>query len=146
MKINHFKLIIFIIIIMLFSGCTFNKKITTPTEKKPNILIKPSDRYYYFTEAQLKGKMGKLDDAILYLEKAIEKDPESSYLQRELASLYLQKNDNPKALSIIERVLKKDPNSWGRARTSPTRRRYRCTRMRSRQPRGPTRKSSCSPA
>jgi len=71
--------------------------------------IQTESRYYYFTEAQIQRKRGNLDKAIMYLSQAIRLDPESPYLQRELALLYIQKKDNIGALDILEQLIEKFP-------------------------------------
>jgi len=66
--------------------------------------------YYLFLESQAQKKQGNLKEAINFLEKAIQQDPESLYLKQEMAILCLQNNDSGKALSIVEDILKIDPN------------------------------------
>ncbi len=68
------------------------------------------NQYYYFTAAQVQRKKGNLDQAVVLLRKAIELDPESVYLQRELATVYIQNKENDKALEVLEGLLQKDPN------------------------------------
>ncbi len=114
MKDIIIKLAIFFMVILFFSGCALNKKAAPIAHEKSNEKIsnsyKSESGYYYFIEAQLQKKKSNLSEAINYLIKAIEKDPESLYLKRELAILYLYQKDNQKALNVVEGILKKDPN------------------------------------
>jgi tetratricopeptide (TPR) repeat protein len=66
--------------------------------------------YSLFLESQAQKKQGDLKQAIYLLEKAIEKDPKSIYLKRELALSYLQNDQNNKALSVVDDILNVDPN------------------------------------
>jgi len=70
-----------------------------------------SNSYYWFMESELFKKQGRLDEAIDLMKIATEKDPESLFLKKELAILYLHKKDNENALIIVEKILEKDPES-----------------------------------
>jgi len=102
MKSSYLNLTIVIMVVLLFTGCSYFKDIT-PTGDEKVASTKPESRYYYFTESQLERKKGNLDMAIKHLNKAIEIDPESLYMQRELAILYLQLKDSDKALNIFKK-------------------------------------------
>ena len=67
------------------------------------------DRYYYFLSAQKRIGSGNLDRAILELQKVIDLDPDTVYLQRELAMYYLQQQDSVAGLGILEKIVEKDP-------------------------------------
>jgi len=67
--------------------------------------------YYLFMESELLKKQGRLDEAIYLITMAIEKDPESLFLKKELAILYLHKKDNENALIVVEKILETDPES-----------------------------------
>jgi tetratricopeptide (TPR) repeat protein len=71
----------------------------------------PDNSYYLFMESELLKKQGRLDEAISLVQMAIEKDPESLFLKKELAILYLHKKDNENALIVVEKILEKDPES-----------------------------------
>jgi tetratricopeptide (TPR) repeat protein len=66
--------------------------------------------YYYYTEAQLALKKGQVDHAIQLLLKAAEIDPESVYLDLELASLYLSQKKTAEALLTLEKGLAVNPD------------------------------------
>ena len=108
MKASFLNSTIVVMVTLLFPCCSYFKDFTPAGDKKI-ASTKPESRYYYFTESQLERKKGNLDKAIKHLNKAIEIDPESSYMQRELAFLYLQLKDSDKALNIVKKILEKDP-------------------------------------
>ncbi len=110
MKNNIVKFTILIIIISLFSGCLSVEKKTQPSFKKPITSYTPDSSYYFFTKAQIARKKGDFEKAIEYLEKAIKIDPESLFLKRELALVYAQQNNKHKALAIINKILKNNPD------------------------------------
>jgi len=81
-------------------------------QAKPEAVSLPSqpNHYYYFLAAQLLGKSGNLDHAIQHLRQSLARDPESSYLKRELALVHLQQKDTDSALHIVERQLNETPD------------------------------------
>jgi tetratricopeptide (TPR) repeat protein len=113
MKNILLKLTTGLMVIFFFYGCGAHRRpVPTATEKQDGVtedINEVENQYYYFTEAQLYRKKGNLDKAIHYMQKAVDKAPESSYLQKELALLYLQQKNNLKALNIIEQILETDP-------------------------------------
>jgi len=98
MKTIFSTLTLFGIIVLFFTGCYVKK--TTPSTSEsappgeppehPAIYRKSESSYYYFTEAQVQKNRGDLEKAAHFLEKAIETDPGSSFLKRELALIYLR--------------------------------------------------------
>jgi tetratricopeptide (TPR) repeat protein len=105
MKISSIYLTIGIMVILFLSGCAPDRKNTLRLDESPSGMavdgVEPESPYYYFTEAQLYRNKGELDKAIQYLNKAILQDPGSSYLQLELAILYLQQKDKTRELNIV---------------------------------------------
>jgi len=67
------------------------------------------NQYYWYTESQIQLRKGNLDNAVQFIHKAIEEDPESSFLKIELARLYLQQNNPSAALELMKAVLDKNP-------------------------------------
>lgn len=67
--------------------------------------------YYLFLESQIQENDGHLHNAVMLLEKAMERDPGSIFLKKELAVLYLQQEENEKALQVVEEILKQEPHS-----------------------------------
>lgn len=74
----------------------------------------PSSRsenaYFYYTEAQLAQQNGDREQAVLLLRKAVEMDPTSVYLKRELAVVYVQQKDLQNALAVAEDILNSHPD------------------------------------
>ena len=97
-------------VVFFMTGCTTDPLTGAPTVTKPRVFFKSDNQYYYFTEAQIQRKQGHLDKAIVLLQKAVEIDSESIYLQRELATVYLQNKEDEKALELLENLLKKHPD------------------------------------
>ena len=110
MKIFHIMRFISILVIFFAVGCMVNPTKPTPAKTKPHDFYGPENHYYYFTAAQVQRKKGNLDRAIVLLQKAIELDEDSPYLQRELATVYLQNRENEKAIEVLEGMLQENPN------------------------------------
>ena len=115
------KQITVLIISLLLVGCASLQK-TPPPEKslpeggeKLSLETSPQgggvdqERYFYYLAAQQYAATGDLDRAIVNLEKVILLDPENGYLQRELATYYLQQQNSKAALKILEALLGKHP-------------------------------------
>jgi tetratricopeptide (TPR) repeat protein len=114
MKPNIKKLTTIIFMIFLFYGCGMKTKATQETrqpDKQSASFFKSNGKYYYFTEAQIQKKRGNYSEAVKYIQKAIERDPESIYLHKELTILYLYQKENQKALQVVEQILKKYPDN-----------------------------------
>ena len=109
MKILRLKRIILLSMFCFAVGCMVNPAKTTPSKTEPKTFYGPENQYYYFTAAQVQRKKGNLDKAVSLLQKAIELDPGSSYLQRELVTVYLQNKENDKAIEVLEEMLQKNP-------------------------------------
>ncbi len=119
MKTFFSTLTLFGRIILFFTVCYVKK--TTPSTsgsapheeppEHPAFYQKSESSYYYFTEAQMQKNRGNLEKAIHFLEKAIEIDPASSFLKRELAFIYLQQKKNAKALKTVKEIIDGDPNN-----------------------------------
>ncbi len=108
MKIERFSCIVCLLICLIAAGCAF-KRPAPPITRDPAIDNRPPNRYFYFTEAQLARKYGKLDKAAALLEKALAADPTSIYMRKELAKIYLQGKQGDKALQQVEQVLTTRP-------------------------------------
>ncbi|MGD8210261.1 MAG: tetratricopeptide repeat protein, partial [Desulfobacterales bacterium] len=105
MKILRLMRIILLSIFCFAVGCMVNPAKPTPSQTEPKTFSGPENQYYYFTAAQVQRKKGNLDKAVSLLKKAIEMVPDSAYLQRELATVYLQNKENDKAIEVLEEVL-----------------------------------------
>ena len=122
MILTKFNTINVLIIFLVFTGCaifqpkkfqTEKPKITEQsqinTERKARLSRQPFNSYYYFIKAQLQKKKGDFTQAIEFLNEAIIADPESVFLKRELATLYLHKKNDEKALYILQDLVEKKP-------------------------------------
>jgi tetratricopeptide (TPR) repeat protein len=69
----------------------------------------PENAYFYFLAAQQEQRAGQLDKAVLLLRKALESEPDSPYLERELATVYIQNKEDEKAIAVLERLIAKHP-------------------------------------
>jgi len=78
-----------------------------PSETQP---VRHINSYYYYTDAQLALKQGRVDQAIQSLTKASELDPASVFLYMELASIYMGQKKKQLALVTLEKGLAVDPN------------------------------------
>ncbi|MBF0101037.1 MAG: tetratricopeptide repeat protein [Desulfobacterales bacterium] len=117
MKHRLFQWLILIAIFELW-GCMSNpavQKITqTDKEESLDVYNEPLEyslKYYYFTESQLQSKKGNIDKAIVFIDKAIQIDPNSIFLQKEKAFLYLRQKKHEDALSLLEAIIQKDPKN-----------------------------------
>ncbi|MGD8993490.1 MAG: tetratricopeptide repeat protein, partial [Desulfobacterales bacterium] len=110
MKLLKFAVAIHLVVVFFIWGCTSNTPHKMPSWFSRSAENQPVNQYYYFTEAQIQRKKGNLPKTIELLKQAIELDPESLYLKRELATVYLQNKDDVSALGILEGVLKDHPN------------------------------------
>lgn len=90
---------------------SFDTEMQDRAENPPVSFFKSDERYFYYIEAQLQKKKGNLSQAVLYLSKTIENDPNSIYLQKELANFYLRGNENENALKVLEEIIKKNPDN-----------------------------------
>jgi tetratricopeptide (TPR) repeat protein len=79
-----------------------------PEEMKISV---SGNSYYLFMGAEMAKKQGDLNAAIELMRRAMEKDPASLYLKKELAILYLHKKEYDKALDVVDRILEQTPDS-----------------------------------
>jgi tetratricopeptide (TPR) repeat protein len=96
-------------LIFMLLGCgLIPKHVSLPSELLPgNKNFSPA--YYYFTASRIQFKQGQLDRAIILLQKAIQVDPDTVFLQLELAMLLISQKDQEGALRVVEGILAKDP-------------------------------------
>jgi tetratricopeptide (TPR) repeat protein len=115
-SIVYSRLAIFLSVILLLCGCAADRQKKTKVKPEKTEIealdTSPSkSAYYYFTEAQLHQKKGDVDKAIFYQKRALEIDPDSIYLQKGLAFLYLHQKNHQKALEVVQRIIHKDPDN-----------------------------------
>lgn len=109
--------------VLVLSGCPGRGPEPDPSRESPSSSImklpekslsRPeasANSYYFYLEAQFQKNRGNVDAAISSLNSAISMDPEVSYLKKELAVLYLHKQNYEKSLAIIEQMLAENPES-----------------------------------
>ena len=117
MKADCSKILI-IAISLLFVSCASSRKtdlVKAEIEQSPVSTTINGDSYkgnsyYCFTEAQLQIRRDNLDEAIRLLNLAIEDDPESLILKRELSIIYLHQKNIDEGLKVVQEILEKVPN------------------------------------
>ncbi len=94
-----------------FSGCIPTPKQLSVEKNTPTIPAGYTDNaYYHFLLAQQNRAGGHLDEAVLQIKKAVELDPSSLYLKKELAGLWSELKKAKEALAVLEEVIRQDPN------------------------------------
>lgn len=91
-------------------GCALNSPKVKYAEKQTE---KPSDYespLYYFSRAQFEIINNDIENAIEHLSMAAALDPDSLYLKKELATLYLHIDDSDNAFRIMEEILARQPD------------------------------------
>jgi tetratricopeptide (TPR) repeat protein len=88
--------------------------VTTPLHagdlQKPAASAEADAGYLFLVALHLEG-VGKVDEAIASLQKALTLVPESAELRAELAALYARQDRGLEALNTAEEALKRDPNN-----------------------------------
>jgi cytochrome c-type biogenesis protein CcmH/NrfG len=79
----------------------------------PDAILRRGEAYYHFMRsyAALRGSAEdkQIDEAIAALREAIQAQPESVFLQTELARLLMRRGDVPAALQACHKALRMDP-------------------------------------
>lgn len=96
--------------LVIISGCSWTMSNAPEVKEITETSSEIESPYFYFTQAQIEILNDNLQQAVEYLSKAIALDPDSIYLKKELATLYLHLDDSDNALGIIEDILKKQPD------------------------------------
>jgi len=91
------RLTILLFILTPLFGCPVNQQIVQNKEIQVTGSPETAGSYYYFIEAQIQRRRGNVDKSIQFINQAIEMDPDSSFLKKELAKLYVQQKNNPRA-------------------------------------------------
>ncbi len=83
-----------------------------PGEKQTPAISHTEDsaRHHYLL-SQLSDKRGETEQAMADLTRAIELDPESSLLKRELVRLHLKMNHMASAMTLAQELVQKDPDN-----------------------------------
>ncbi len=118
MKHQRTAAAVLICFLCMLTACGYPTGTVTPSgDEKPRTaeasrppFEKPENEYFYFLATQKERRSGHSDKAIVWLQKAIEIDPDSSYLRRELATIFLQNKEEDKALEVLDDLLAKHPD------------------------------------
>lgn len=94
---NGLRLFTAALLLLVVAGC-----VKKPVEPRDPTLVAPpagpaGERYYYYALSRFFSNEGRLPDAIDLMDKVGQLDPESAYLQRELALLHLKNKDTGQA-------------------------------------------------
>ncbi|MFZ5568813.1 MAG: tetratricopeptide repeat protein [Thermodesulfobacteriota bacterium] len=95
---------------LLVSGCIHAQSPEEPRVTGPAANGGSGNSYYFYTTSQLQKNNGNLTQALADLQTAIRLDPESLFLKKELALIYLQQGNTDEALPIVQEILKKNPD------------------------------------
>ncbi|MCU0590324.1 MAG: tetratricopeptide repeat protein [Desulfobacterales bacterium] len=117
MKHQRLAYVFVICVMAAMTACTHPAGSPPPsTGEEPRVIEEPrsgtaksENEYFYFLATQSERRAGHADRAIAWLQKAIELDPESAYLRRELAAIFLQNKEENKALEVLDELLTKHP-------------------------------------
>jgi predicted Zn-dependent protease len=94
----------------LFWGCAAIDGADRSGAGQTALSDRSENAYFYYTEAQLAQQNGDREKAVHLLRKAVELDPTSVYLKRELAVEYIHQKDLQNALAVVEEILKSHPD------------------------------------
>jgi tetratricopeptide (TPR) repeat protein len=100
----------FFFVILVLSGCAAFPIRKNAVPLTPVAAHSRSGAGYHYSLGILHALNENLSEAIRELEEAIRIDPASPYLAKELASLYMEKGDEEKALAICRKILQEHPD------------------------------------
>lgn len=117
MKHQRLVYVLVICVMAAVTACTHPAGSPPPSSgEEPRVIEEPrsgtpksENEYFYFLATQSERRAGHADRAIVWLQKAIEMDPDSAYLRRELAAIFLQNKEENKALEVLDELLAKHP-------------------------------------
>ena len=116
----HLNLLISILLICIFflSGCAVNnpQKIesTSPAAAMTEDLQQKSGKespYYHFTRYELHKNKREFDQALAELMAAVQEDPGSIFLKKELISIHLHLKNTVKAMDVAQTLTDKHPEN-----------------------------------
>jgi tetratricopeptide (TPR) repeat protein len=115
------------VILILMSGCATTKPGTVDLQRVPESAPPPGqvqpnqvqpgqvqsdvNSLYYYAESQLQVNKGRPDRALAFMQQAIERDPDSMFLKRELALLYWQAKESEAAEAVMDALVSEDPDN-----------------------------------
>jgi len=92
------------------AGCTAGRSGPTAAVSDSEATRRQENAYYYYMESQLAESRGESDKSVAYLKKAVEIQPDSLFLKKELALEYLQQKDTAEALILLQEILDRKPD------------------------------------
>ena len=102
--------IVWICLCLAFMGCaSLGRMVPTETKGPVTPETPKSLAFYHFLKAQQQLVSEDMAGAIQEYEAAVENDPESAFLEMELAALYQRQGDVKQALAHAEKSLRLDP-------------------------------------
>ncbi|RJP83629.1 MAG: tetratricopeptide repeat protein [Desulfobacteraceae bacterium] len=110
MKQKYSQVFAILVAIIISSGCAGPKSTPQSAGTGWSDPSRSENKYYYYTAAQFQKQNDNIDNAIFYLKMAIQNDPESTFLKKELVFIYLQQNNYEEALVFIDKLLAKNPD------------------------------------
>ena len=110
-RMPFYKVIAWLMVFAVFHGCA---GLTAKKNKKllPKESVSDSvgeSAYYYYLESEIQKQKGNIETAIEYMDKAVSADPNSLFLLKEQALLFLMANRTNKAVDLLESIIKKAP-------------------------------------
>lgn len=111
-----FCLYLLIVLILAVTACTPRptpvKAVDTAVPEKKQALQRDEgveSPYFHYIRSELHMRAGDFDYAIDELINAVNLDPASSFLKKELIALYLHKKNTGKALKVAQQLVKLEP-------------------------------------
>ncbi len=116
MKDNIINAVSLLLTLLMLSGCSMfaNTQQVSPDgnqvkQKSDNDLAESS--YYYYTKGEFHKQKGEFEAALDTILKAVEIDPDSLFLQKELIGLYLRLKNTDKAMETAEEIVAENPDN-----------------------------------
>lgn len=112
MKMQFVRCLLIMLCMTFFAACAVTGQDSRGEDRIPmaDTRERPVNAYYLFAEAHLNLTNGNVDGALENMQKALAMDPDSVYLKRELAGLWLRKKDTERALGLLEEILDSHPD------------------------------------
>ncbi len=108
----------FVVGLLFLSGCAAVNSTSTavsqssPLDSYQSELTDPEAKAFYaFCEFRVLGAENRWDEAISALERAVDFDPQSEYLQLLLAKVYLHQGQPQRAVTVLDQFLTRTPDS-----------------------------------
>lgn len=97
-------------LLLCIGGCISGPPETQKVHRREVIAEPAANAYYYYTEAQILKNRGDTEAALEMMRQAVERDPETLFVRRELATLYIQNKQEALALELLQAILQDAPD------------------------------------